>query len=75
MNKESLGRRNYDMEITKLEFQVNDLKEEIKELKVDIKELVEAWNNAKGFTSFIKWAGSIFVAVATILAAVKGWKL
>lgn len=70
-DSQSLGRRNYDVEITKLEFQVADLKEEVKELRADIKDLIEAWKSAKGMTAFVKWIAGVIIALGVIAGAIK----
>lgn len=63
-------RRSYDAEIAQLKKELantkEELKEEIKELQGDIKDLVEAWNAAKGLTTFIKWLASIAAAVVML---------
>lgn len=67
------GRRNYDVEIAELKFQVKDLKEEVTELRLDIKELVAAWKSAKGMTSFVKWLAGLVIALGIIAGSMKGW--
>lgn len=82
----AFGRRTYDVEIARLQFQVLALQkenaelrletaEELKALRGDIKELLEAWKSAKGVSTFVKWAASIVAAVALLVAASKGLKL
>lgn len=68
-------RRSYDTEIARVKSELVDVHEELKELRGDIKDLIEAWNTAKGITSFVKWLSGILVGVASIFAFVKGWKL
>jgi hypothetical protein len=60
-------RRSYDVEIA-------ELKSEVKELRTDIKELIEAWNTAKGVTSFVKWLSGFIAASASVYAFLKGVK-
>lgn len=71
----AFGRRNYDVEITRLESKVENLQNEVKELRLDIKDMVDAWKSAKGLTSFVKWISGILLAVGAIIAAAKGWKI
>ncbi len=66
------GRRTYDVEIAKLHFEIGSLKKEVEEMRTDIKDLIEAWNSAKGMTSFVKWIASIAIAIGVIAAALKG---
>lgn len=37
----------------------NSLQQEIKDMRQDIKALTEAWNQAKGVVSFMKWLAGI----------------
>ena len=69
------GRRDYDIELAHLRYQVTGLKEEVTELRSDIKELLEAWKSAKGVSTFVKWAAGIVGSLAIIIAAAKGFKL
>ncbi len=59
---------------------VRDLSKQVSELKVKVDSqrestagLVSAWDTANGLVSFAKWIGSIAVAVAAIIAALKLW--
>lgn len=67
-------RRSYDLEIAALKTEVTDLKDDIKDLRIDIKGLVEAWNTAKGMTSFVKWLSGVVVACVTVYAIATGKK-
>jgi hypothetical protein len=66
-NQNEHDRRSYDAEIA-------ELKSEVKELRTDIKELIEAWNAAKGVTSFVKWLSGIIVACVSLYALATGKK-
>lgn len=46
-----------------VEARVERLENEIKELRGDIKGLVEAWNTARGITTFVKWLAGVATAV------------
>lgn len=65
-------RRSYDSEIAELKAEITGLKEDISDLKKDIKGLVEAWNTAKGMTSFIKWLSGLATAGAVLWALIRG---
>lgn len=56
------------------ELQLAQLQEEMKEMRSDIKGLVEAWNTAKGMTSFVKWLSGIVVAAVSLYAIITGKK-
>jgi hypothetical protein len=73
-NMNTNDRRSYDLEIAQLKSEITGMKEEMKELRGDIKGLIEAWNTAKGMTSFIKWLSGIITASVGIYAFLKGAK-
>lgn len=50
----------------RLEAEVENLKKDIADMRSDIKDLVEAWNTARGVTSFVKWVGSIAAGVVIL---------
>lgn len=52
--------------MNQLESKVESLEKEITALRTDVKDLVDAWNTARGVTSFVKWVGSLAVG-ATLL--------
>jgi hypothetical protein len=68
-------RRAHDPRIAELNREIHDLKTEVAELRGDIKDLIEAWNTAKGMTTFVKWLSSTVVACGTLYALFKGVRL
>jgi uncharacterized protein (UPF0335 family) len=56
-----------------LEAKVEKLEQEISELRTDIKDLVNAWNTARGVTSFVKWVGSLATGAAVLYNLMTHW--
>lgn len=54
-----------------LEAKVERLSEDVKALRSEVHDLVEAWNTARGVVKFVKWLGSVAIAVTSIWALVK----
>lgn len=65
-------RRSSDGEIVALKAEITALKTEMTELRTDIKGLIEAWNTAKGMTSFIKWLSGMIIAGGIIWGLIRG---
>ena len=57
-----------------LQEQITELTGTIEVLTASVAELTSAWNNAKGITSFIKWASALGASLAVIYAAIHGAK-
>jgi uncharacterized coiled-coil DUF342 family protein len=51
-----------DLEIAELKHEIKELKSDVNKLSADIKGLIEAWNTAKGMTSFVKWLSGLIIA-------------
>lgn len=49
-----------------LQNEVESLKKEVSDMRADIKDLVDAWNTARGVTSFVKWVGSLAAGAAIL---------
>lgn len=49
-----------------LQNEVESLKKEVADMRADIKDLVDAWNTARGVTSFVKWVGSLAAGAAIL---------
>lgn len=72
MDDRSHDRRSYDLEVAEIRRDISELQTEISELRADIKGLVEAWNTAKGMTSFVKWLSGLIIAFGVVAALFRG---
>lgn len=69
-----IERREANAELIVLRQEVDSLKEAVEQLSDHVKELLEAWNAANGILKLIKWLAVIGGGLATIVAAVKGFR-
>ncbi len=61
-------RRNY----AELEAKIESLKIDLKEMREDITGLIEAWNTARGITSFVKWLSGLIVSGGILYTLIRG---
>ena len=59
---------------TDLQEQIKTLEDSVLALTQSVQTLAEAWNNAKGITSFIKWAAGFAASLSVVWAALHGSK-
>lgn len=57
-----------------LQAQIKTLEDSVLALTASIHTLTEAWNSAKGITSFIKWSAGVGASLAVVYAAMHGEK-
>ena len=57
--------------IEHLQSEVEHLRGEVAALRTDIKFLVDTWNAARSFMTFIKWIATVSAAIAAAWVAIK----
>lgn len=63
------------LDISMLQRDVEDLRAVIEANTKQMQELVQAWQTATGFVSFVKWLAGFVTACAIVFAAFKGQTL
>lgn len=60
-----------NLSVESLNREMHSLRREVRELSGNVQDLVEAWRTAHGVVRFVKWMGSLAVAVAALWALIQ----
>jgi len=63
-----------EIRLAEIENSIKALDEKFDALKKDVEDLVTAWKAANWLVGFIKWAGSVAIAITALFAMFKGFK-